>query len=732
MGNVLPSEACIAPCSDDYRHESINVVPQNEPLIDAKTLVDLQPAAPVGDSVLFSIHNYKSTTFLCDGSLPVSECQYTQRLITILTRYNELMIQSRITNQSHIIFVNECRQHMPIILDDFNHILFHHHSDNSFEWVYDQLNQDHCDPTKCICVSRHYRNKHQLNGKYGDLFKLYMGTTATTDDSLIFVYQLLDKIHCHVQHSYDISKLTTQEQDMYKDDGDDVEILRGILRQKAIETNHVMMPVIMPIESSFPFFYWPYYRDVEKDFIAGYSFNTLYVGAKHDSLKDELVNNEIYEIDIEEWMIEHEKAIALHATKHCKKETKPLVNKYMVQVRSAPEHVSNYGFTDYDVISVHHVLAVAIYSSFDALKAAFLSTFDSSIGFCDVKQKHCNYHFLSKYLNEAVVVFGRVAMRGTIDRFYHHLSARVVFNSTQSNIYCALPCTSSLSVAIASTIGCEDGMIVEMVPAANLKYFSCNWISSYSNEDEILFIGGTHPIYFVNITLTTNGCAQQMKALRVIDTMTNGHYFDGDPAMYLKMVELNTRKIKTLGGEALSRRVMDLVIELIHHELSRYDDGYKRCDELPAYVDELLHHICQRKAKVAIDFESMDVEIKKKYASGYIGYSFLKHMICKSNYGLNYDFIYALFPNLQSIYITNADAIDGSTLDDLLQFLSANRSEVKQVQLSLSERTHSAQYSVMIEHALQRENQFKALNFKCSITQNSSGHKALAINTMSA
>ena len=73
-------------------------------------------------------------------------------------------------------------------INDFIHLLMNHDDDDSFSWIYDQL--DLCKISKCLS---HRRNTDKIESL----------TLNTNSDELPY-YQVMDRIHCYYLHTFDI------------------------------------------------------------------------------------------------------------------------------------------------------------------------------------------------------------------------------------------------------------------------------------------------------------------------------------------------------------------------------------------------------------------------------------------------------------------------------------------------------------------------------------------------
>eukprot|EP01084_Bolivina_argentea_P180318 311530_1 len=321
-------------------------------------------------------------------------------------------------------------------------------------------------------------------------------------------------------------------------------------------------------------------------------------------------------------------------------------------------------------------------------------------------KRNSNFHFFTKYLMETINIFGTQHKKGNIKTFYHGINKNVLFECTSSCIYGPLSTTSSFCVAVNFTNN-NNGLILELRPFPSLKYFSCAWLSAYSNESEFFFIGGLEVFTFVNITNANMGCDYRhfVKAISIIDCLANGDFFDDDKTMFNKSSPWNPLPV-SVGTKKLNPTDKTLVVKLIKHELK-----IEKYENLTEYIANLFHHICINKKQITINFTTMNTERMDTW-KGYIGYLFLKHMFCHSAYeSINFNFINKLYPNLRCIQLFNLSFINSLTLNDILNFLRNNHStKVNTIKMVLMKSVSSSIISGMDECINFYNAKFKAVN----------------------
>ena len=86
---------------------------------------------------------------------------------------------------------------------------------------------------------------------------------------------------------------------------------------------------------------------------------------------------------------------------------------------------------------------------------------------------------------------------------YHGINNHMIFDDSVAVIHGPLSTSNVFNVALR--FSCNKGMVLTLVPNHGIKYFSCQWISPYPNERELLFIGGLVYLNIINIKCTQFG-----------------------------------------------------------------------------------------------------------------------------------------------------------------------------------------------------------------------------------
>eukprot|EP01084_Bolivina_argentea_P227981 385127_1 len=354
------------------------------------------------------------------------------------------------------------------LLDDFNHILSYH--SNDFEDIYSMLcavvyENKPCDFTTCIPMKRNQRNRSLIAQNEQMLSEIYLN-----QDNII-EQQLLDRIHCHLFHTFDIGYKITQNEKEQIINNFDCKLncihtdmiatqINKMIKVKQESRRNVegldrlnfkagkFMTHINTLDEAkeqkleeysygYRFFYWDYYKnnneltdrarrgvnDIISQFSSiigvnndGRAVKDWFVAKKYNTFQDEMLNNDICCIGWKQWNKLLQKA-QIHNKTNLVKEIK------CKRTKSAECYSMFYGFK----MQLKHLIALMVYCNFDKLQKRFSETFrkmhiNESIN--SVKSRHQYYHHLAKNLRECVECFGMnsLNMNNNLINVYHGIN----------------------------------------------------------------------------------------------------------------------------------------------------------------------------------------------------------------------------------------------------------------------------------------------------------------------
>eukprot|EP01084_Bolivina_argentea_P191684 329250_1 len=217
----------------------------------------------------------------------------------------------------------------------------------------------------------------------------------------------------------------------------------------------------------------------------------FYIEKKYDNLKLEMMDNSFCPLEISKYVQTHIKAaLWLRKSDVLRAMKCDGHNPYKIEANTA--------------LSMEHLMALIFYTDFDILCAHFVSTFDALSRVesrHEVMTRHREFCGWSKLLNEAVQCFGTQVNDDESNSYYVCTSSQY-FDRFMLRFNQPTSMTSNLSIC---TMFCpSNGLILEVTRRRSyvgelLRYFDCGFVSSFSGEKEMLFIGGSQSLQLNSI-----------------------------------------------------------------------------------------------------------------------------------------------------------------------------------------------------------------------------------------
>lgn len=415
---------------------------------------------------------------------------------------------------------------MQRIVNNFLHILHAHNTQKDLQEI--QKGQNKCNASNCESFARFHRIR---------------GEEQKQDVEYEIMDEIHDRIHCYFSHSdLSVNKM-----------------------EKSIYSDHRLKQRYTKVFEQFEYkngafnvgheFRYEYSEEM-------YTEDSVCVSPKFTSLKEELTSNDIYRINMGQFNNECIKARLHYDSEYRKKAI--TTNSLDKQWR----------------FLMQHVIVLQIYCNFTDLQYAFSKTYRENDG-----KKHRNYYFMGMYLKMVAKRFGTPVINGTINKFYHGLSEKLLFTDYFSgakfegiSIKCPLSTTSSF--AVASNFASDNGLIIEFGAISYLqnKYFSVSWLSDFPYEHEYLFIQNEGHFRMNNIFDVQMGFeyVHLLRALTVLKYLISKCQFK-----YHMMMDKLTDK---------SRLCLELIF---NHKLAKFGK----------YGQKLVQNFLEKQESVYIDFD---------------------------------------------------------------------------------------------------------------------------------
>ena len=620
----------------------------------------------------------------------VDECDCMKRVTHSLSKYEEF-INCSDTNLVDDVYTNLFGHiyKMSDLLNDYHHLLRFH--DGEFEQIYNTLNEQifgnkSCDRLQCRCYQRNGRDRCD------DIETIFL-----YNDGHIAEEQILDSIHCHFLHSFDtgyrfrqndIRQLYDQNLIISPDADADSWYFADIKDQRIkpiahifdngdnkcddVRASNMKKFVSTQYSNGYRYYYWKYYENNDnmhdqaalipfkhrKRCQSDYDQTNSYwhVKPKHGNFKQELTNYAQYALSASVWNQVYEHSAHHHNSQYVK------AMKCLRAESSAQCYEMNTG----DSMQQHHVIALRVYTSFTDLQREFSSTFrrinNESIE--SMKERHAYYYFLARYLRECVEIFGMECKEKELTVF-HGVCGSINFSSVYP--YFKGPFSTTLDFAVAQNFSTADGVTLELkinslewrmtYNVNRMNAIWCAWISDFSAEQELLFLGGIN----------------RHSVQTIIDRKLNVNYkfyIDGLRHILYCMSDFSLPLDVLHADKPRTKRQKQMVFRLMSHEFWRYPEWrdldfvheFKKC---PVYIKHLLHRNCVNTRGIGF----FDQVYLRHDGENFVFEQFFK---CKSGW-VYFNRLFAIFPRLEifGFHLSDADVIQHE-LRNLLDILKKN------------------------------------------------------------
>eukprot|EP01084_Bolivina_argentea_P207759 354414_1 len=409
--------------------------------------------------------------------------------------------------------INQDKFDLKNIIDDFHHIQTIHCSDEQLETLHFILDIK-CNPDKCKSLQRNYRDR----------------MTEDTDNNIVM--EIIDQIHCYLLHSFDFGmKLTSKEKNQIHQENGNLSFdrINNILTHKKKRFNRLNRVKETENHSKFVTQYTDTIDEKLSDITArkdndtyptysfSYHFNywnnnklsicgNIIVTHKYESFKQELLSNKICATTIKQW------------NKTLNKSKVFITCEYAKFLPSSQQK-----------LSLTNLMSIIFYCDYTILSQKFSETFrkmNCTETLKEVVSRHKNYFWFSKTLRETIETFGDTFDENSKQKYFHGISCAMIFNSTIARFY--HPVSTTTQLIVASQFAGYSGIIIEIGGFKASLCFHCTWISSFSNEQETLFMA-SNAVKIENIIECSNGqeFRKYLSALTHFIRSVTGHHAIG-------------------------------------------------------------------------------------------------------------------------------------------------------------------------------------------------------------
>eukprot|EP01084_Bolivina_argentea_P064126 116988_1 len=565
-------------------------------------------------------------TGCCQGSNNVSMIKHQIPISSVYTHnihINECkfdIFKCQSLHRIRCIMNNLMNEKIQLNIDDFFHLVFNHSNSEQFATIYHELGGA-CDMKTCAMFKRNYRDRQ---GNFS--FNNYSVSR-----------QLIDRIHCYFNHSYDIRfKLSPQQLNIinslnkYYPNNCFVDCQKLKMQQIINTGNKHINNIHKRLNKKFhqlnqdhnfninaqnrnmfcfgiEFRYRRYgnfssMSDYDYSSESSFDFNdgreTFHgqlvcdVFKKYSSLKDELIQNDVAVVSVEQYRNEYKKAHLHEASQYCKQNTFK-------------------GVTELTQFLVEILLSLMMYCNYDELSYQFSKTFREKSG-----KEHNNFYHFGRTLKIAVKRFGGSMHKCNVSALYHGINDKLILPRYVGSqlggqygifILCPLSTTSAYEVAV-NFANSDKGLIIEFGDSkygSDATYFDVSWLSDYTNEREYLFLQNSGPaerLEINNIFEPEYGYEYVLilNALKIIENITSDtrSYDQSENTINYKR---NNRRFQSELHNPDTSNIDSLVEAMFSDQLSSIS-SYSRFNSLSDYGRQMMKIYFQNKTKVMMNY----------------------------------------------------------------------------------------------------------------------------------
>eukprot|EP01083_Nonionella_stella_P144459 451096_1 len=601
----------------------------------------------------------------------VSSCSSLANIIEVLVWYQSLRSSSTLVPPFSY----------KALINDYHHILYHHLSittksirsiQDEYERIYNQMTKyiKHCDGTTCPAFIRNQRDRSFDDEKE---------TNILHDPQITFFMDTLDSIHCYLLHSYHQGMRTKlkyrkrmnakpQKTTVYHTPDTEIKCITAIIaahnkhdathwrnhirskfctrlptklkKKRVFRSEPKSKAMHMSDHFGFRYYYHAYFRDnalSDDGPNTGYKMKDMYIARKYCDLKDEMINNAIFCLNINVMHQVMTKAHKYSHTKHCKSlYSKDSVYAEYFKIKSNRH------------IKLHHVISIILFCDHYELSINLRSTFikiNEDETHAQIKNRHREFYHFARSLNETVQIFGRKVCSNKTQVYFHGVN-QITFPTFRVTFCGPTSCTPMVEVAVQSAIQHQfsKGVLLELIPQneySSVMAFDCSWLSCYGNECEQLFFGGTRSLKFKNIrTLKTcKNYGIYVKAIALFDDVIQGK-------------EL-TMAAQSKIGEGDSH-----IIQCLMRHMDAYDKYTN--PHIPKYVHKLFQTFCASQKSISLSLNRLNHEYK----------GFKECLLSnRCNNLVSMDYLIRIFVHLKEINIYNCKNLSDLYVLSLISML---------------------------------------------------------------
>eukprot|EP01084_Bolivina_argentea_P220535 373736_1 len=391
---------------------------------------------------------------------------------------NLLPLISTLQNELNVTYMD--------LINHFHEITTHKYVENQY------IKEYKCTHDKNICESK---------SRY-----LKRGCKEHCTGKNVLWYQLLDKIHCYIYHSFAVRDNSSAKfvmnvtennatNDEKIDENDDEKI-----DEKSKDNDEYDSKSIFAFGEDFL-----YYE-------VGTQYEN-YIRPQFSCLKEELIRNPYYPLDIDTYDEYYVKAVAL-------KKSKVFVN---MKAKWCGKMNEIAGVYENDPISINHIISLLVYCHEDEAQTVYKQNCRKMFKNETLKsvfKRHSYIAHWTRYLYECCQFYGETLASN--QSVYCGINAKLLFSGFNIINYAPLSTTSSSTVA--QNFAANSGLIIKLQSnTKNCRYFDMMLVSDHTREQEKFFCGKT--ILKICDIIIGQSYEKYVNALQLLQLILSGTIF---------------------------------------------------------------------------------------------------------------------------------------------------------------------------------------------------------------
>ena len=526
----------------------------------------------------------------CDGKL---HCGHSDRVYLLLSFYQDYYKSNKTNIDLNSIFYYLSPYCLSSFMDDYSHIYKCCHLNS--------INNIECNPEICNSIKSHYRNRNNTNKTINnDIYKIKKNKKNYIKE--ISTIMTFDKVHtflCHYNIFGKKNNNTNDNNEKKQDDNDTDKIKTDLIfRTKNVNSNKFLTDFNKINDNN---------NNGYINYCFGNEFSYPYLRPLYPSYYFELLNNDIHQIEDDDFKIE------LNNAKNIRK------NGY-IQVLKADRGYPYYGVSSGDSFPVSSLLSILFYTNWDELCQKFRLSFyqkqkPKKAGYYNKKGEECDeddygaewysgdsipFYFFGLFLFIGIEFYGTKGSINDSLTFYHGLSCKMTFD-TLSTLFSS-PTSVTPNERIAKQFATENGIILILKaqfkgPHNNTKYLDVSEISDHTGEEERIYFGRYNCLLISDIISQPNNkelgkyesvnFEKYLKPFNWFVKVTRGYCYGYHGKYYnlCGLKEMNERKI-----------LYGLLCNYL--KIEKYD--------IPKYINTLFKHYCITKKGCKCDMDFGD------------------------------------------------------------------------------------------------------------------------------